>query len=173
MRFFYLKLVGIWVDEDLSWAEHIEKLCRKVNSAIYGLTKCRRTLNAKSKKLLYSGLIHSHLVYELPIWGFAKKNHRRALIIKQKTAIRQIHDLKARDHTHNYFINSNILKFDNLFEHTTISYIQSGLHPTSPNRIQKLWTKREAVWPSLRSTQPNLHSFISPRQWICELPPNG
>ena len=28
------KLVGIWVDEDLSWSDHIDKLCRKINSAI-------------------------------------------------------------------------------------------------------------------------------------------
>ena len=68
------KLVGIWVDEDLSWSDHIDKLYRKINLALYGLNKSRRSLNANSRKLLYSGLIHSLLVYGLPIWGFAKQN---------------------------------------------------------------------------------------------------
>ena len=67
------KLAGIHVDEGLQWDFHINALGKKINSAIYGLAKTSRTLEEKSKKLLYSGLIHSHLVYGLPIWGFAKK----------------------------------------------------------------------------------------------------
>ena len=83
--------------------------------------------------------------------GFARKNPKRALIIKQKLTIRRIHNMKARDHTHNYFVSSNILKFDNLFEHTTISYIQSDLHHTSPNHIQQLWAKREDTTSTTRN----------------------
>ena len=33
------KLVGIEIDEDLSWKHHIAKIGKKVNSAIYGLSK--------------------------------------------------------------------------------------------------------------------------------------
>ena len=167
------KLVGIWVDEDLSWAEHIDKLGKKINSAIYGLSKSQRSLNATSKKLLYSGLIHSHLVYGLPIWGFAKKYRTKRLQTKQKQALRKVYNLKYRDHTHNYFANSKILKFDDLFQHTTISYIQSGLYHNSPNHIQKLWSMKEVGRPNLRGTHQFLNSDISPRQWINDLPPNG
>ena len=167
------KLVGIWVDEDLSWYDHIDKLCRKINSAVYGLNKSRRSLNANSRKLLYSGLIHSHLVYGLPIWGFAKQNKLKLLKTKQKLALHKVCNLKARDHTHKYFQHARILKFDDLFEHATMCYIQSGLHHTSPNHIQKLWSVRENDRPGLRNTQPNLNSHISNRQWINNLPPNG
>ena len=89
------KLVGIWVDEDLSWSDHIDKLGRKINSAIYGLNKSRRSLNANSRKLLYIGLIHYHLVYGLPIWGFAKQNKLKLLKTKLKLALRKIYNLKA------------------------------------------------------------------------------
>ena len=129
------KLEGIWVDEDLSWSDHIDKLCRKINSAIYGLNKSRRSLNVNSRKLLYNGLIHSHLVYGLPIWGFAKQNKLKLLKTKQKLALLKVYSLKARDHTHKHFQHAHISKFNHLFEHITMRYIQSGLHHTSPNHI--------------------------------------
>ena len=64
------KLVGLEVDEDLSWSNHIQVISRKINSALYGLAKTGRNLDPKNKKCMYSGLVHSHLVYGLPIWVF-------------------------------------------------------------------------------------------------------
>ena len=84
------KLVGIHVDEGLQWDYNINALGKKINSAIYGLAKTSRTLEEKSKKLLYSGLIHLHLVYGLPIWGFTKKGRLHSLKVKQKRAVRKI-----------------------------------------------------------------------------------
>ena len=78
------KLVGIHVDEGLQWDFHVDALGKKINSAIYGLAKTCRTLEEKSEKLLYSGLIHSHLVYGLPSWGFAKRGRLQSLKVKQK-----------------------------------------------------------------------------------------
>ena len=61
------KLVGIEVGEDLSRNNHIQVIRRKINSALYGLAKTGRDRDPKKKKLMYSRLIHSHLVYSLPI----------------------------------------------------------------------------------------------------------
>ena len=52
------KLVGIWVDESLTWTEHINAIGKKMNHALYGLTKASKQLSSDNKKLLYSGLIH-------------------------------------------------------------------------------------------------------------------
>ena len=93
------KLVGIQIDEKLKWVEHINYIAKKINYANYGLTRIAKTLNMENKKLLYSGLIHSHLVYGLPMWGFAKKGRLNVLLVKQKKAIRKIFNLKYRDHT--------------------------------------------------------------------------
>ena len=47
--------------------------------------------------------MHSHLVYGLPMWGFAKKGRLNVLLIKQKKAIRKIFNLKYRDAQTNTF----------------------------------------------------------------------
>ena len=40
-----------------------------MNSANYALAKSSTELDVRNKKLLYGGIIHSHLIYGLPIWG--------------------------------------------------------------------------------------------------------
>ena len=61
------KLVGIMIDDKLNWEDHINYIAKKISYANYSLNKARNRLTTKTKKLLYSGLIHSHLVYGAPI----------------------------------------------------------------------------------------------------------
>ena len=54
------------------------------------LAKASKTVGVHNKKLLYSRLIHSHIVYSAPIWGNAQKCHLDKLLKQQKKAIRHI-----------------------------------------------------------------------------------
>ena len=141
-----------------------------MNYANYGLTRIAKTLNMENKKLLYSGLIHSHLVYGLPMWGFAKKGRLNVLLVKQKKAIRKIFNLKYRDHTNEYFLKGDILKLPELVEHTTICYMQTGLFH-SPQHISNLWKVRDQEREDLRDRQLQLDYKITSKQWINDLPP--
>ena len=91
--------MGIHVDEKLKWDKHINYIARKMDWALYGLNKVNKQLTSSNKKLLYSGLIHSNLVFGLPIWGFATHGRLNVPLTKQKKAIRKIFNLKYRDHT--------------------------------------------------------------------------
>ena len=74
------KLVGIHIDENLKWQHHIKRIANKIAGATYGLNKVSTELSNDNKKLLYSGLIHSHLVYRLPLWGAATKGRLDTLL---------------------------------------------------------------------------------------------
>ena len=87
------KLVGIHVNKKLKWDKHINNVARKKDNPIYGLSKVTKQLSISNKKLLYSGVIHSHLVYGLPILGFSTQGGQHALLTKQKKAIRKIYNL--------------------------------------------------------------------------------
>jgi len=93
------KLVGIHLDQKLNWAKH---------------NKAGKELDCKRRKLLYSGLIHSHLMYGLPIWGHATQGRLNTLLVKQKKAIRQIFRLPYKAHTLPYFVKGNILQLPEL-----------------------------------------------------------
>ena len=165
------KLVGVWIDEDLKWKSHIENVTKKVNSAIYGLNKTGKSLDIKNKRLLYMGLIQSHLVFGSPFWGLAKKTRLKPLVTAQKRAIRRIHNLKYRDHTNDYFKRSNLLKLDELVKYSTLTYVHSSIMVDSPSNIASLW-KTKPHNPVLRDRGQQLLRSKSNKQWIQDLPPN-
>ena len=117
------------------------------------------------------GLIQSHLAYGAPIWGLAKTTKLEPLRIAQKRAIRQIHSLTRRAHTHKYFLLSRILKLDDLIQYITLTYIQGSIHETSPENIKLLW-KVKTKNPTLRDRGTKLDMHRSNKQWFIDLPNN-
>jgi len=167
------KLVGIQVDERLKWDSHISYISRKIGYANYTLNKARNTLSQTNKKLLYSGLIHSHLVYGAAIWGNASKGHLDKLLKQQKKAIRKIYNLRYRDHTNDYFIQANILKVPELMDYTTLSYIQSGLFERSPDHIRNLWNIKSNNLHILRDRGMQIEIPFTRKEWIRRLAPSA
>ena len=143
---------------------------KKISSSLYGLTKVSKELNEENKKLLYSGLIHSHLVFGLPIWGWATKGRLNELLVKQKRAIRKIYNLKYRDHNQSYFRKGNILQLPELVEHMTLCFIQSGTGKFAPPHIKKLWPAREKQ-ERLRGNDLKIDYPFSNKQYVNNLPP--
>ena len=78
------KLVEIHVNEKLKWDKPINNVARKMDYALYGLSKVSKQLSYSNKKLFYSGLIHSHLVYGLPIWGFSTQGRQNVFFNEVK-----------------------------------------------------------------------------------------
>ena len=144
------KLVGIHVDEKLKWDKHINYIARKLDWALYGLAKVSKQLSCSNKKLLYSGLMHSHLVYGLPIWVFSTQGRLHVLLTKQKKAIRKIFNLKYREHTLPFFYEASILKLPDLIKHTALCYVQSALAIDSPYHVRDLWVRKESTHDDLR-----------------------
>ena len=166
------KLVGIHLDEKLKWDMHINYINQKMGYSNYMLSKAAKSLNKHNKKLLYSGLIHSHLVYGAPIWGTAHKCHLDKLLKQQKKSIRKIHNLGYRDHTSDSFVESNILKVPELMEYTMLSYIQSGLWEKSPKHVRNLWTIKENSAHILRDRGMKIETPFTKKDWISRLAPS-
>ena len=140
--------------------------CYKAKKIGYSLAKAARTLSKSNKQLLYSGLIHSHLVYGAPIWGHAKQCHLDKLLKQQKKAIRKINNLRYRDHTKNYFYECNILKVPELMEYVNLSYIQSGLCEYSPEHVRSLWTIKSNNRFILRDRGMRIDVPFTRKDWI-------
>ena len=128
-------------------------------------------MDVKNKRLIYIGLVQSHLVFGSPFWGMAKKTRLKPLITAQKRAIRKVHNLKYRDHTHDHFVRSEILKIEELIEYSTLTYIHSSIDYNSPTNISNLWEKSETI-TQLGDRGIRLTQSKCSRQWVQDLPPN-
>ena len=63
------KFLGLWIDENLSWREHTNKLLLKLNSNINLLKTGRNFLTSHALKVIYFAQIHSNLTYSIGVWG--------------------------------------------------------------------------------------------------------
>ena len=63
------KFLGLWIDEDLNWKEHTNKLVLKLNSNVHLLKTGRNHLSQHALKVIYFAQIHSNLSYGIGIWG--------------------------------------------------------------------------------------------------------
>ncbi|XP_065651287.1 uncharacterized protein LOC136079476 [Hydra vulgaris] len=65
--------LGVFIDENLTWKNHIETLRNKVSKNIGVLHKARSFVNRHALIQLYYSLIQCHLNYSNIAWGSAKK----------------------------------------------------------------------------------------------------
>ena len=78
-----VELLGITIDNILTFNEHINNLCRNASYKLYALRRIRKCLTQDQVKPLHNALINSQFNYAPIIWMFCRKN--------QYLKIQQIH----------------------------------------------------------------------------------
>ena len=63
------KFLGMWIDHDLSWREHVSNLLLKLKSKLNLLKAGKHFLSTHALRILYFAQIHSNLTYGIGIWG--------------------------------------------------------------------------------------------------------
>ena len=63
------KFLGVWLNPDLSFKIHTQKVEEKVRKLTYSVMKLKRFLHVDHKALIYKGLIKPAIEYGLDIWG--------------------------------------------------------------------------------------------------------
>jgi hypothetical protein len=82
------KFLGVIINQNLNWSDHIEAICTKIVPYCYGIFKLNSILDVSSLKTIYYGYIYPHLKYGIICWGNTSKIS--SLFTIQKRAIRCI-----------------------------------------------------------------------------------
>jgi hypothetical protein len=65
----YTKSLGLMVDDNLTWNNHIDQLISKLNSACYAIRAVNTMLSRKGLRMLYFSYVHSIISYGIIFWG--------------------------------------------------------------------------------------------------------
>jgi hypothetical protein len=137
------KLLGIHLDEHLSFDHHTKYLCSKLNKSLFCINRAKRFLPSNALKTLYYSLVHSHLSYCTPILSCAS-NHNIQLITKvQKKAIRTITNSTYLAHTEPLFNQLKILSFPALILYSNVKLMHSVMYEYSPPSFRNIWHRNE------------------------------
>jgi len=110
------KLIGILIDENLSFEYQINSLRNKLSRSIYIINKAKHFLPNKSLCDLYFALFHSQLTYCPIITGWATKTNLDKIATLQKKIIRIVTNSPYRAHSEPLFKQLKILPFFKLIE---------------------------------------------------------
>ena len=116
------KLLGITLDDTLSFKTHISNLCIKLSRIISLLYQVKDFMPKHVLKILYYAHVLPHFLYCSPVWCNTYPTHLIPLSRLQKRIIRILTNSGFFDHTHQLFKEEGMLK---LFD---INKIQIALH---------------------------------------------
>ena len=83
-----MKFLGVLLDDNLSWKEHIKYLENKIAKNIGLMYRAKPFLDKESLSALYYSYIHSYLNYANLAWGSTYLTNLKKLRSQQKHAIR-------------------------------------------------------------------------------------
>ena len=90
------KLLGIFIDENLTYIKHV---CNKVSKSIGIMYKSRNIVSKRLMKKLYFLFLHNYLNYANIAWASTSKSNLISLHCHQKHTIRIIYDKDRSTHT--------------------------------------------------------------------------
>jgi hypothetical protein len=135
----YVKFLGLYLDENLSWEGHIKCIHRKISQALFCVQRLKNVLPMSVLKTIYFSTIQSHLTYGLSIWGASC--HVSLLRTIQKKALRAICKLKFNSHTNKSFCKNFILKLDDLYEYRVAGFMYDYTRNLLPESFREIFPR--------------------------------
>ena len=137
MRTCKLKYLGIFIDQHLTWKDHISHIHSKISKSSGILYKVKNIVPQETLKLLYYTLIYPYLQYCNVVWGMATKSSTNSLVLLQKRVIRLITNVNFYEHTNPLFKNLGILKFNDIYVLECLKLIYEQIHINNSLNIQQ------------------------------------
>lgn len=110
-------LLGIKLDQHLTWSKHVDQVCSRVASGLFALRRLVPLVPEGVARVIYYSLVHSHLTYGVLLWGASADSHRAFVL--QKKAVRMMAGCGWRDHCAPWFRYYGILTLPSLFVYET------------------------------------------------------
>ena len=107
------KFLGVIIDENLNWKEHVNYIALKISKSIGVFNILKHILPLKILTNLYNCMILSHFMYSNIVWGGCSFYLSQQLFLLQKRAIRAITKSNYLAHTQQLFKKLKIL---NIFD---------------------------------------------------------
>lgn len=126
-RVFSVKFLGIILDPNLDWNNHIQNVTRKVTKYVPILYRIRNLCTRKALMLIYNCLIYSNLIYCNSIWGFCKSSALYPLVIMQKKIVRAIAGVGQFHHTNSIFDDFRLLKLESINKYMSAIFVYKCL----------------------------------------------
>ena len=140
------KLLGVTIDQTISWIDHIKDVIKQVSSSVFQLSQIKHFLDIHCRRLFYFAFIQSRFGYCSAVWGKCAPSNLKPLKSLQKRAIKMIM-LKKSTHSSpdNIYNELQILPLHSYIKYNTLILmhkIAQGICPSYLQSIIKFQTRQ-------------------------------
>ena len=138
----FKKILGIHIDEHLSWTIHINNLSKTIARNVGMLNKLKYVLPLYTMKTLYYSLILSHLQYCVLLWS----NTYRIHLTKNKDTTEENNKIITKSsHTDPLFSKLKLLKLTDLYKHQLGIFNYKSINGQLPDNLTSTLKRTENV----------------------------
>ena len=84
----FTKSLGVLIDENLTWSNHINAITKNISSGIGSIKRISHCVPPATLHTIHRGLVQSHFDYCSVVWGNCAKTLSDKLQILQNRAVR-------------------------------------------------------------------------------------
>ena len=133
------KLLGITIDQTLSWNDHIKDVIKQVSSSVFQLSQIKNFLDFHCKRLFYFAFIQSRLGYCSTVWGKCAPSNLKPLYSLQKRAVKMIGAKQLTNSSSLKMYKSlQILPLHSYIKYTTLILMHKIAQGTCPSYLQTM-----------------------------------
>ena len=156
------KILGVIIDNNLTWSQHIDKICKKITSNLWLLSRIKDYLSRDHRVQFYKTYIQPHIDYCNVIWGGTSQINLNRIFRLQKRACKIILDYNVND----IMESMQDLKILNVFDRLYLrkaKFMYRVSRGETPQYVNELFQQRpqNENEPQLRSTSGL--TFVPPR----------
>jgi len=129
-------LVGVLLEEELSFVHHIASIKAKLSRANFVLARSRNILPLNIRILIYNSLVRSVLEFACVLYGASRKGVVDIIEKLQKKIVRNVKGVWSRAHTNNIFSELGIMKVRDMIEYNQIILGHGIWYKTLPENIR-------------------------------------
>ena len=137
----FTKYLGIFIDNKISWPQHIHHVNLKISKGIGILCKLRHLVSRHMLHSLYFTFIQPHIDYGLVNWGCASSTNLEATRKNIKKVIRIISFQNKDSHTQPLFEKLKSFDFDKFYEFIIGKFMWKLSDSMLPDSINLLFSK--------------------------------
>jgi hypothetical protein len=115
-----VSVLGLTIDETLTWGEHIDGLAGRLAKANYALRHLARYCGLETLKTLYFACFQSLLKYGIAHWG--RSGGMQRVFVQQKRAVRRMMELSARDSYRDSFRSLGVMTVPALYVYDILCF---------------------------------------------------
>ena len=156
------KILGVFVDNNLTWSEHVKHVTKKIASNIWLLSKIKAFLSKELRVQFYKSYIQPHIDFCNIVWGSTSEANKLKIYRLQKRACRVILDYNVEDSKESMKSLKIQSVYDRLFLRKA-KFMFKVFNESAPKYITETFTLRSNVNTSLVLRSATSQCYVPPK----------